>query len=324
MNIASRYLKEVVVRYIPAIYFFPRDFVAHLIDESHRSHASSFVFLRFVYVHSRGYLRTAFLWFFRLVRPCTLSTGKHKVLVADIRHDGIAALPRFLNPEQVSKIRNYLTEQPGFRIGSGFAKSPAYLKAMASGLKLEYSPTVILKAPGMDKLIEDPTIHEIAADYLGCEPIFTGVAAWWSLPDENASESDLNWSAQKFHFDYDWPAFVKFFIYLTDVGEKNGPFTFIYGTHEKKNEWRNGRLDDEYVYAQYGDAVRPMVGAAGDMLIADTVGYHKGERVKEGARLILQLEFAVSRLGASCQYDLLPKNMKPLNARGHTFDVFAG
>jgi ectoine hydroxylase-related dioxygenase (phytanoyl-CoA dioxygenase family) len=324
MRFLSRFMQE-ASRYLPAIYFLPRDFLAHLPNEAHRSHPSTHAALRFLYVRTRGSLRLILLWIFRRLRPYQLiDTPKYKGLIADIRRTGIAVVPQFLDPDKVARIRDYLTEQPGFRIGAAFSKSPARFHTMSNGLKLEYAPVDILLAPGVKQLVESKEIYEIAAEYLGCQPIFTGVAAWWSLSDATASEADLSGTAQKFHFDYDWPAFIKFFIYLTDVCDGNGPFTFVCGTHEKKHEWRNGRFEDDYIHMQYGDAVRPMLGAAGDMLIADTAGYHKGERVKEGARLILQLEFAISRLGASCQYELLPRHMKPASFGGHTFDIFAG
>ena len=64
-----------------------------------------------------------------------------------------------------------------------------------------------------------------------------------------------------------------------------------------------------------------MTGQAGDLIIADTVGYHKGQRVRAGDRLMLQLEFAVSRIGASFQYDPLPAKHRP--DASVTYDAFS-
>ena len=86
----------------------------------------------------------------------------------------------------------------------------------------------------------------------------------------------------------------------------------------------DGRLDETYVRATYGDHVQEILGSAGDLIIADTAGYHKGKRVRKGQRLILQMEYAVSRLGASCQYDLLPRTNRPHGLFPHTFDMFGG
>jgi ectoine hydroxylase-related dioxygenase (phytanoyl-CoA dioxygenase family) len=137
--------------------------------------------------------------------------------------------------------------------------------------------------------------------------------------DRDASADDLSEAAQLYHYDYDWPAFVKFFIYLTDVGAPNGPFTFVVGTHEKKRHWNDGRRDDFYIASAYPDAAWAVTGKAGHLIIADAVGYHKGERVREGERLMLQFGFAVSRIGASFQYDPLPARHRP-----EPFDVFSG
>ena len=114
---------------------------------------------------------------------------------------------------------------------------------------------------------------------------------------------------------------MKFFIYLSDVGAENGPFTFVVGTHEHKRDWRQGRRDDAYIARAYPGAIKPVTGEAGDLIVADTVGYHKGERVQEGERLMLQLEFAVSRIGASFQYDPLPAKHRP--DASITFDAFS-
>ena len=128
-------------------------------------------------------------------------------------------------------------------------------------------------------------------------------------------------AAQLFHYDYDWPAFLKVFIYLTDVGPENGPFTFVAGTHEHKKHWNDGRRDDSYMESTYPGMARAVTGKAGDLIVADTVGYHKGERVRDGERLMLQLEFAVSRIGASFQYEPLPAKHRPNSSV--TFDVFS-
>ena len=310
---------------ITALWYLLVDLVGHLRNEAHRSHSASYRAIRVAYVTSKGQSRRCLRALFRLVRPARIASTPElaKVLPA-LREDGITVMRGFLPAEAAGDIRGYLTEEEGYAVGHGFERTAAKLGSTASGLKLQYPSQTILRAPHVGSIIESSLLQELAGAYLGCVPIFAGLHAWWSLPDPEASEEDLNWSAQQFHFDYDWPAFVKFFIYLTDVDEESGPFTFVIGTHERKREWRDGRLDEAYVQATYGDRVKEIMGSAGDMIIADTAGYHKGKRVTKGRRLILQMEFAVSRLGASCQYDLLPRQCRPRGLFPRTFDVFGG
>jgi len=266
--------------------------------------------MRYAYVLSRGRSRRFLLSLFRLIRPAAatkLSTEAQDTL-ADLRRDGIAVVPQFISPNEAAEIRGFLEGQQFEQI---------------SATKRQYAPETLLNCERVCLLLVDPFLRSIASAYLGSVPVFTGVTAWWSMSSSTTRKEDLSRAAQLFHFDYDWPAFVKFFIYLTDVSDDNGPFTYVTGTHEAKLEWRDGRIDDEYIHNCYGAKVRRITGRAGDLIIADTAGYHKGERVSGGPRLILQFEFAVSRLGASCQYDLLPEHKRPELVPAPTFDVFA-
>ena len=128
-----------------------------------------------------------------------------------------------------------------------------------------------------------------------------------------------------YHFDCDWPLFIKFFIYLTDVTAADGPFSIIEGTHRDKPVWRDGRfpahelLDDHALAARE----RRVTGPAGTLIAADTSAFHRGTPVEDGPRMVLQLEFAVSRFGASGQYPLLDASQRPAGGFVHTYDVFA-
>ena len=88
-------------------------------------------------------------------------------------------------------------------------------------------------------------IVSAAYRYLRCEPIFAGIKAWWSLAEPAAPDEKLSGCAQLYHADFDYPAFIKFFLYLTDVDVDNGPFTYIEGTHREKPTWADGRHPDE-------------------------------------------------------------------------------
>jgi ectoine hydroxylase-related dioxygenase (phytanoyl-CoA dioxygenase family) len=227
-------------------------------------------------------------------------------MVGDLNGRGIALSKGFVPPAQYRRIRAFLESRDAIRRNS---------------VRDDYRPEHLLESPDIRALIADPFIRNVAAAYLGSTPIFTHLAAWRSRSDPGASADDLSEAAQLYHYDYDWPAFVKFFIYLTDVGPDNGPFTFVVGTHERKRHWKDGRRDDSYIASTYPNGAWAVTGQAGDLIIADTVGYHKGERVREGERLMLQFEFAVSRIGASFQYDPLPAKHRP--DPSITFDVFS-
>jgi hypothetical protein len=302
---------------------FACDLGLGLRDESHRSRPETHRVIRRAYLASHGHSRRALRWFYRQVRKVDCAAQVDPGALAALHRDGLIRLPGYLMPQTVHAMREYFERMPGRPIGGGYARGQLTKLADAARVpRLQYDPATVLGAPGTRELLADRRLQHLAAAYLGCEPIFAGINAWWSLADPGADDASLSCAAQLFHFDYDWPAFVKLFFYLTDVGPDDGPFVYVYGTHEHKREWREGRIDDAYIQRTYGAQVQPMTGRAGDLIVADTAGYHKGERVVVGPRLMLQLEFSVSRLGASHQYERYPSAVRPPSEYRHTFDVF--
>lgn len=141
------------------------------------------------------------------------------------------------------------------------------------------------------KLAHDKKLVEIAKNYLGKEPRVHNVQAWWSFsPPEG--ETPHNYG---FHYDIDSFKFLKFFIYLTDVGIDNGPHVIIANTHKKKN-WRqklNRRMTDKQAVELFdSDRINIMLGKAGEGFFEDTFSYHKG-MVPLKPRLIFQVEYTI-------------------------------
>jgi hypothetical protein len=293
--------------YINWIWGLPIDLAGRFRSEARQSRRGTYAVLRRFYALSRGRSRHAVRGLFRLARPARPQLdARGASIVDDLRERGIAVASGYLPQAQRARILKFLD---------------ACEAVQRNRVRDDYRPEDLLESPDIRALVADPFIHDVAAAYLGSTPIFTQLSAWWSRSDPEASTEDLSEAAQLFHYDYDWPAFVKFFIYLTDVGPENGPFTFVVGTHERKRHWGDGRRDDAYIASTYPDAAWPVTGQAGDLIIADTVGYHKGERVRSGERLMLQMEFAVSRIGASFQYRPLPARHRPNPSI--TFDAFS-
>jgi hypothetical protein len=288
------------------IWTLPADLAGRFRSEARQSRRNTYLALRRLYALSGGQSRRAVRGLFRLARPARpVLDASGEMVVNELRESGVARVPGYLSPARSARIRSFLE---GCRTSD------------RGRVRQDYRSEDLLENPDIRELIADPYIRDLAAAYLGCTPVFTHLAAWWSHHDPNASSQELSEAAQLFHYDYDWPAFVKFFIYLTGVGPENGPFTYVAGTHEHKRHWGDGRREDDYIAKSYPNRIRAMTGHAGDMIIADTVGYHKGERVREGSRLMLQLEFAVSRIGASFQYPQLPAKHRP--DASLTFDAF--
>lgn len=103
--------------------------------------------------------------------------------------------------------------------------------------------------------------------------------------------------SQLWHFDREDNYILKVFLYLDDVDEGSGPFTYAPGTHGKgrhrtvKPEYfmEGGvmRTTDEQMAAVYPrDKWKVGIGNKGTIIFADTRGYHKGGEARTKDRLM--------------------------------------
>ncbi len=162
-----------------------------------------------------------------------------------------------------------------------------------------FDEQLLLETEAIGRLVADQSFLAVAQEYLGIEPVLDCVRMWWSAPFGGRARSP---AAQLYHFDMDRLKFVKFFVYLTDVDEDNGPHCYVQGSHRRKplSLLADGRKTDDQIRAAYSrETVRELKGAAGTIIAADTRGFHKGKELTRGQRLILQVEFATSMFGAN-------------------------
>lgn len=94
--------------------------------------------------------------------------------------------------------------------------------------RYDFSDEVLMRSRAVQEIVFDPCLYRFASAYLKCTPVIDLVAMWWHTNAHD--EPDAN-AAQLFHFDMDRPKWLKIFIYLTDVTSRNGPHTFVEGTH---------------------------------------------------------------------------------------------
>lgn len=161
--------------------------------------------------------------------------------------------------------------------------------------------------PLIKAITEDPFILAVAGKYLEVEPKLVGVNLWWTFPEASASEEDKNKHAHVFHYDLDDVKFIKFFFYLTDVTELDGPHVYVEGSNNnikyKNTLIKSKRFTDEEVELAYGrDAIKVVTGPAGSCLIEDTITLHKGTTGERNPRLMLQLQYAIFDYGLTDDY----------------------
>lgn len=140
----------------------------------------------------------------------------------------------------------------------------------------------------------DRRVLDIANAYFGMSTRLREWNLWYTFATPHPARSSQLW-----HRDYDdLHRVLKGFVYLTDVDEGAGPFTYARGSHAGGKDLRREpdyisreghttRSDD----AQMAEAVTPdrwltCTGCAGTVVFADTHGYHKGGLARAHDRLM--------------------------------------
>jgi hypothetical protein len=139
-------------------------------------------------------------------------------------------------------------------------------------------------------------ILQIANAYLGMYTRLRYYNVWHTF----ASRSDARQS-QLWHRDREDLYIFKVFVYLSDIDEGAGPFTYARGSHPKGRlrrqpgyflEGNVKRSSDEHMQeAVPKDEWLSCVGQKGTIIFADTQGYHKGGLARERDRLMYTCMF---------------------------------
>ncbi len=207
---------------------------------------------------------------------------------ADLHRDGFVMLPGAYSTDLLTRVRDKLLARPCFDPyhpdRGTFALDDAPADAnVVNVIEPETLPEVM-------QIANDPGVLQIVSEYLGCKPLINDLEAWWSLPGRPAPKE-----AQNFHRDNDAIRFVKLFIYLTDVGEADGPHMFVKGSHTSQKLLAEGvRLSDAEVEAAHDpNEIMRFTGPFGTTFLEDTFGIHKGELPRANRRLILQVRYTL-------------------------------
>lgn len=219
-----------------------------------------------------------------------------------LNKNGFVLKENYLSSNDVDLIKNFLIhkcqgkyESDNFR---DFQLQKVNLnKPLATTFR--YDTNEILESEKIQNIIIDPKILSLCQSYFKTIPIIDVVSSWWSFP----SNIPDNYSAQYWHYDLDRPQWLKMFIFLTNCGEKNGAHKFIKNSHRILNKkfLRKGyvRIEDEIIKDNFQkDKIIMMSAKQGSVLIEDTLGLHKGQKLDEGNRLILQIQYSSNLFGS--------------------------
>jgi hypothetical protein len=174
-----------------------------------------------------------------------------------------------------------------------------YLRNLLSNDDLRRYPRLV------DFALSDAAMG-MAASYLGTIPYLNRVDLLYSI----ARASDDKVSSQLFHVDPEGLTQVKFFINVYDVGDGEGPFTFIPADdtaqiirdvsvlRQQQGKPHQGRyLDEEITAVGANGAIVRVTGPQGSGVAVDTSRcLHMGSRVRPGSfRLCLYIQYCTTR-----------------------------
>ena len=152
-------------------------------------------------------------------------------------------------------------------------------------------PQDILNIAEIQNIIADDKLLYIIQSYFNSKPVFTQVNLWRSIN----KNKKYYCNAQIYHRDFDNEKSQKIFIYLNNVGIKNGPHVYVKGSKHKIINKHVKRETDDFILENFNkNDIIYHCGKKGTMIIEDTIGYHKGLPVEEGERIILQIEFSIN------------------------------
>ncbi len=255
------------------------------------------------------------------VYPSIFSVHKDEIL-SHFKEKGYCIFDSKLSDSLLDELVEFAHTKP-FRLRQIYGHSQiqtqeaVYSPTQPQAIVYDAQLNELINCKAVQKLLCDPSILHLAELYLGATPIIDYPAMWWLTDFSKAPDEE---AAQMFHFDLERIRWIKIFIYLTDVDEKNGPHVFIEGTHKAgRLPWsllRKGyvRLSDELVLSELSSSYHPwkeFTAKKGAIFAEDTCGLHKGGNVKSGARLLLQLQFCNSLFVSNLARIPIPKDPIP-------------
>ena len=272
-----------------------------------------------------------FLWRFVAngVRTCRAATSRasgHDIglIARELTKQGIVAGPsdRYLSEEgraalavaahgvlQASHGSEVEAAISGAAVGHGDEKK--FLVRLASYPEGIHADDPLLRVALDRKLLE------IVASYLGLWPCLYSVEAWLNYPTDAPPETSQLW-----HRDPEDLQLIKTFIYLVDVDDRCGPFSYIPRTHPfgaeaataQRLEKKKRIPDDRMLRVFPPESWRVCTGSANTMILADTIGYHRGGKPTVGRRVLITFTYTSG----------LPITERPLRVLGMPAWVSSG
>jgi hypothetical protein len=255
------------------------------------------------YIHARNH---------RLKKYGPVDTSNYLDAVNDVENNGYAVIKNFIDIDILKIVKDSFDA----------IKQKGQLQYNDNYTEQVGHP--LLTCPGVTDVAFNDEVIKLAKTFFGCMPVINNAQLRKSKAT-TLHENNLSGNGQttRWHCDKDSPRFLKFFFYLTDVEIENGPFTYVKGSHKEKfDNWKSKyRWSDEEILSKFGeDRIISLCANVGDLIIANTNGFHKGKKVESGERILLTIYTGVhptewSKMGGKIgidDYNKLSEFKKPI------------
>lgn len=217
------------------------------------------------------------------------------MLAAAVADRGFAMLPdQLVTPRMAAEIRDFLEPQPCFdsnRPAERFtlARKPPECRYAVFDLQ------ALLRCPYLLEISNHPLVLGAVERVLGCKPTITTMQAWWSFVGAQGSPDD--YKDEVFHRDVADFAFIKLFVYLSDVDLGAGPHVFVRGSHRSPKMVRRAPLTNEEVGRSFPpDDVVTFLGAPGTSFLENTWGIHRASPLQTRNRLVFSVNYTITSM----------------------------
>jgi len=204
--------------------------------------------------------------------------------VENLENLGYSKIEKFFNKEQMQILRNIKEEVARCFDTNTNTKYPSK--------QMIYIDKPILNLPSLHELLFDDRMINIATGYYNCRPALGSVAVRKSFVNDEPPLTNQN-----YHRDYNsLVKMMKFVIYLNDVDEGGGPFTYVNESNKRiwNGWWQTHYPSDEMIEKLYGkDKVVPITANFGDLLMANTRGMHKGQKPSTSERTAIHFSYLI-------------------------------
>ena len=228
---------------------------------------------------------------------CILKNVFSKKLIDEINLDfqkNIKDLKNISIPRDLRFKKKYKTEDPE---SINIKKLDKKLFLKGEKKFRNYTDNIKLRDPliNIKKIIDcalNKKLINITSNYFGCIPYLT-----FAKCVKNYQNKIDDHDTQYFHIDENSVKLLKVFIYLNDVDSKlDGPFYYIKKSFKNiQRKWgQRARWDPKYLKKIYGfENFKPLLAKKGDVIIANTVAFHKGLKPVRKDRNIIILNYGI-------------------------------